>query len=68
MIEPVPNCFSIERMAAATAFPRSAVTRSVATRSPLRSSVIAIPSRSFGFAADAADPFVGAFAASLTHE
>src|SRR6476659_927013 len=36
MIEPRPNCFSIARMAASTALPRSARARSV-VRSPLRS-------------------------------
>ncbi len=56
MIEPVPNCFSIERIAASTALPRSAWARSAArsvppVRSPFRSSagrcpVIAISSRS----------------------
>ncbi len=34
MIEPAPNCFSIARIAAATALPRSAP-----ARSPLRASV-----------------------------
>ncbi len=43
MIEPVPNCFSIAWMAAATALPRSAWARSAARSPPFRSSVVRSP-------------------------
>jgi hypothetical protein len=43
MIEPVPNCFSIAWIAAATALPRSAVARSATRSLPFRSSVVRSP-------------------------
>ena len=43
MIEPVPNCFSIARIAADTALPRSAWARSSALSLPLRSSAARSP-------------------------